>query len=443
MSIKKDYEGKTFCPIPFIGIYYRGDDNQIQSCCWQNKVEHSITDYDNDIQKYWAGPEMQKMRRQFADGEWPESCYGCKWQEDNGKSSPRLEWKWAWNLLSRAKMAVEPGMPYLDLECGTHFGKPLYFDYRPDNICNLGCAMCSPNASSVLEDMVKEYPELNKHQVLENTISYPNDFLSEDNTILTSLGPHTRRIKLNGGEPTISERIKSIYKLCIENGWAKNIELQFTTNFTNVNKTWTEYLPEFKHVSIAASLDGAGDTYDYTRRPAKWKAVTSNVYKIIDDNQLKSWVFSVNLVWSVTTCFTISEWLPEMADFYLTVIEKSKANPSRFKGISFTVNQCYAPLWVSLHVLPPEFKDYVREQIKIALDHPRVKELRDVCSNTSKYQNIMPAFDKFEVGLAAFEYKKRSLRLWQDHIEIYDRARGSDITQLHPKYKELLEYDRS
>ena len=94
-------------------------------------------------------------------------------------------------------------------------------------------------------------------------------------------------------------------------------------------------------------------------------------------------------------------------------------------------------------MLPPEFKDYVREQITIALNDPEVKKLESVCRTSGKYGNIIPAFSKFEVGLSSFKYDKKSLRLWQDHIQIYDRARGTDITELHPKYKELLEYDRS
>lgn len=427
-----DFKDKTFCPIPFIGVYYRGDDNAIQSCCWQNGVNHSIKDYDNNIQKYWTGPEMREMRNKFIDGQWPESCYACKRLEDTGKSSPRTDWHWAWKILKYKK---------LDLDHGNETHNPLYFDYRPDNICNLGCAMCSPAASSILEKMVNENPELNKNDVLRNTINYEEDFTTDDKVIMTSLGPNTRRLKLNGGEPTISKRIKSIYDLCIKNDWAKNIELQFTTNFTNVNRTWDDYLPYFKHVSITASLDGAGDTYNYTRLPANWNAVTSNILKVINDDKLKSYAFNVNLVWSVTTCFTIVDWLPQLAKLYNTIIEKHISNPGNLKGIGFTLNQCYTPRWVSLHVLPPEYKLYIKEQIKIALADPEVLKLHKFCQRYNF--SIMNSFDKFETGLDIFDYQKKYLHLWQDHIIIYDRARGSNITSLHPKYKELLKHDRS
>lgn len=441
MSCQDDYKGKTFCPIPFVGIYYRGDDNYIQSCCWQSNVNHSIKDYDNNIQKYWTSDDMRKMRKQFAENQWPESCDACRLPEQQGKKSPRTEWRWSWQLLNRIKNTVEPGKPYLDLDKGTTLGTPVYFDYRPDNICNLGCAMCSPAASSILEKMVNENPQLNKDDVLLNTINYNDDFETDDKVIMTSLGKYTRRIKLNGGEPTISSRIKSIYDLCIKNDWAKNIELQFTTNFTNLNSTWTDYLPHFKCIYIAASLDGAGDTYNYTRKPANWNAVTANILKVINDSHLKEYNFSVNLVWSVTTCFTIADWLPQLANLYNKIIEKKYSGPGNLKGIGFTLNQCYSPRWVSLHVLPPEYKDYIKEQIQIAFKDPEVVKLTEYCK---KYRlGIVDTFSKFETGLDIFKYEKKYLHLWQDHIIIYDKARGSDITSLHPKYKELLKHDRS
>ena len=64
-------------------------------------------------------------------------------------------WKWMYTIANDLKLKTNTNEIY-DLDYGTVVGKPLYFDYRPDNICNLGCAMCSPNASSILEKMVTE-----------------------------------------------------------------------------------------------------------------------------------------------------------------------------------------------------------------------------------------------------------------------------------------------
>ena len=454
MSQRKRNKNDVFCPVPFIGIYYRGDDGLIQSCCWEqvekrtdtvNGVDNHIDQSESDIMRFWSGPIMKKMRHQFMNNEWPESCDGCKKIEEAGKPSPRQDWTWAWNMLDNS-IEGKPNTSYIDADYGNSTHKPLYFDYRPDNICNLGCAMCSPAASSILEKMVKENPKLDKHHVLKNNVNYEK-LGDEDSIIETALGPHTRRMKLNGGEPTISARIKSIYEKCIANDWAKNIELQFTTNFTNTNKTFTDILPHFKFINMSASLDGCGDTYNYTRHPAKWTPVTNNVLKVVTSDKLKAFNIGTNLVWSVTTAFTIRDWLPQLAKYYLelydirrakalTALESGPDNRSNFRGIGLTINQCWSPRWVALSVLPDSFKEFVSEEIKVALAHPDVIEFATKDPRNPKH------LAQFQTGLDIFTYSKKHLTLWQDHITIYDRARGTDITQLHPKYKELLTYGR-
>lgn len=453
MSQRKRSPKDIFCPVPFIGMYFRGDDQLIQSCCWEqvernkevkNGKDNHIKNYNNDMMRYWSGPIMKDMRRQFMQGQWPASCNGCKKIEDGGKKSPRQDWSWAWRLLDES-VEGKPNTSYIDLDYGNSTHKPLYFDYRPDNICNLGCAMCSPNASSILEKMVKENPELNKHDVLLNNVEF-STLDEQDDIIETALGPHTRRMKLNGGEPTISARIKSIYEKCIANDWAKNIELQFTTNFTNTNKTFTDILPHFKQVSITASLDGCGDTYNYTRHPAKWDAVYKNIFKVIESDKLQVFNLGTNLVWSVTTAFTIRDWLPQLARYYnkLYALRNSKkvecnlaGKPVRFQGIGLNINQCWSPRWVALSVLPDSFKQFVSQEIEAAFED------REVQLFYNQEPKIGQQLDQFQNGLNIFKFEKKHLTLWQDHITIYDKARGTDITTLHPKYKELLEYDRS
>ena len=63
--------------------------------------------------------------------------------------------------------------------------------------------------------------------------------------------------------------------------------------------------------------------------------------------------------------------------------------------------------------------------------------------NPQPKTKLWTTFEQLEVGLKQFPFNKKHLTLWQNHITIYDKARGTDITQLHTKYNELLNYDRS
>ena len=427
-----------FCPIPFVGLYYKADNGKVTNCCLENHVDDEpLFKYENSLSRYWKSKNVAEKRWAFMHNQWPKGCLTCSKPESQGKTSARINWRWAWRLLDNIRDAY-PDRPddILDIDYGNITAKPVYFDYRPDNLCNLGCAMCSPAASSILVKMVDANPELDKVDVLPNRLKPGVTFSDEDLVIAEELGPHTRRIKLNGGEPTISARIKNIYKQCIDNDWAKNIELQFTTNFTNTNKTYDEILPHFKHISLTASLDGTGATYDYTRAPAKWTQVKKNIEGVILADKLKSFNFGVNLVWCATTCYTIHQWLPELCDLFKWVKEnQSKKTSDYYPGP--VVNQCWTPKWVALSVIPEEHKDEIRQGILNLRDHNA--SVREAIKTNPK---MAVAVDDFLVGLDMFKFDPKHLTLFQNHITIYDKARKTDITQLHPRYKELLEYDR-
>ena len=101
----KPEDSPTFCPLPFIGVYYRGDDGGISNCCIERHVdvEHpKIKDYNNDIQKFFTSEEVKEKRRKMLAGEWPKGCDACRIPESKGASSPRKNWKWmhdiSWDL---------------------------------------------------------------------------------------------------------------------------------------------------------------------------------------------------------------------------------------------------------------------------------------------------------------------------------------------------------
>ena len=433
-------DSPTFCPLPFIGVYYRGDDGGISNCCierHQHSEPPTISNYNNDIQEYFTSAEVKEKRRKMFEGKWPDGCKACSIPESNGASSPRTNWKWMYAIANDLKTKTNKQQIY-DLDYGTVAGKPLYFDYRPDNICNLGCAMCSPNASSILEKMVEQFPELNTKDVLQNTIDYKHQTDDRKEIELTGLSKDTIRIKLNGGEPTISKKIKDLYAYIIKKDWAKNIELQFTTNFTNTNKTFYEVLPHFSYVGMSASLDGAGATYDYTRSPAHWEKVSQNIRDIVSAEILPNYNFSINLVWSVSTIFTVKDWLPQLLELmnYVTNYSytgKGVYNKRSGSECNLYVNQCYSPRWQSLSVVPDKWKkEVLKDVLEIKKEY-----------NPQPKTKLWTTFEQLEVGLKQFSFNKKHLTLWQNHITIYDKARGTDITQLHTKYNELLNYDRS
>jgi sulfatase maturation enzyme AslB (radical SAM superfamily) len=70
--------------------------------------------------------------------------------------------------------------------------------------------------------------------------------------------------------------VPSVLKLinfCIENDYAKNIDLIIITNVTLIDEKWIARFKHFKFVNINCSLDGIGHTFEYIRHPGKWTDV--------------------------------------------------------------------------------------------------------------------------------------------------------------------------
>ena len=61
------------------------------------------------------------------------------------------------------------------------------------------------------------------------------------------------------------------YKLLetyVKEGVAKNIKLDYNTNFTNIQK-FLDIWPNFREVDVGGSIDGYGELNDYIRAPVK------------------------------------------------------------------------------------------------------------------------------------------------------------------------------
>jgi len=389
------------CLLPFYAIYFSGRHGKMGSCCLQKPLTSSLKK--DSIASFWKSEEQQKIRKMFIKGEWPDSCSICKKQEQSGVLSYRQQWND--NFMTRIGATEED----IDIEYGNPYKEPIYLDYRPDNMCNLSCTMCNPDNANKIEKMAKDL-DLN----LWDLSGEDADYNAEE--FIKTISKNTRRIKLNGGEPTISKKIHKIFDYLIHKGYSKNIELQFTTNFTNYNKTF-ELLKEFKTVRVSASLDGTSDTYEYIRSPAKWKKITENILKFVQDRKHFDNRFAVNSVWFSATAFTIKDWVPELLDFIDENFEEK---------ILIHMNQCQKPAWQNLSIIPNEFRSEI------------YKDIEDL---KLKYPKYLKMFQAMKFGLDNYAFNKDNLKIWQDITPKTDAYRKTDITKLHPRFKDLMDYN--
>lgn len=253
-------------------------------CCNSNPKNNKIWKTENkeykmfrdDINEVWNSKSYRDIRKQFIDGERPETCQRCFREEDAGVRSPRIGYNEKW---WREDIQVAEEIP-LDIR---------YVDIRLGNLCNLKCRMCNPWSSSM---WVKDW-----NSIVDTAELAPNDPLSdEDLDWMGKLGEwpdrkqtgvnfveiaHTiEEIYLTGGEPTLALSQYALFDYCIENELASGIKLKYNTNLTNVPQKMLDYWKHFKSVQLNASIDAVGERDRYIRYPSTWEKIEENFDKL-------------------------------------------------------------------------------------------------------------------------------------------------------------------
>ncbi|MBB22289.1 MAG: hypothetical protein CMN04_05250, partial [Roseibacillus sp.] len=174
------------------------------------------------------------------------------------------------------------------------------------------------------------------------------------------IGEHTLQLKVLGGEPTINKKVHSVFQYAIDKGYAKDIDLKITTNFTNMNKTY-EMFDEFKSCKINASFDASGPTYDYIRRPAKWESVKKHLLEFGEryKDSYPKMKWGINLVWQLANCFTTKEWLPEVLDLFYVNENLKKMHGSDTK---ISMINCDGT-GITLEAVPESMKHYIIDDL--------------------------------------------------------------------------------
>jgi len=407
----KDFYKKNpdpvFCKAPFTSIYYKGGQNSVGFCCAQEETVDLNKEKSDNLREWWNSDYSKNFRQQFIDGKWPYECRICEWQENNDIDSDRSGFD---------HIAID----HIDNITGNDLNKPIYIDYRPDNLCNLMCTMCSPSNSNLIEKIYKANPEVFGEQQDYSFQQETQDKILKDKMIDSD----TALLKVLGGEPTINKKVHQVFDYCIQNDYAKNIDLKMTTNFTNLNNTY-QAIENFRSIKIQASCDGTGPTYEYIRKPARWKKIKENILEFSerykDDKRFR---FGMNCVFQPVNAFTVKDWLPELLTLYYDQMKVPMGNMS--------ILAITGPDGMTFESIPPKFREII------------IADLQDVQQQFKNHSNEL--LKKNITSMISYvndfhSYKPRKLERFKIKTKTFDIAKKTDITTLHPLFTELLNYN--
>jgi len=244
-----------------------------------------------DIKDWKTDPDFVEVRRKMLAGEYNEKCEVCYQEQELGFTSTRVHESMDWGV----KLNIQS---LKDLE---KFDRPVFYEVRPSNKCNLQCRMCSPHNSDLID---KEYKKIN---ILPSEI--PKDRVrvwgNYDHIDVENLLPEAR-IYSTGGEPTLIPAFYEFLEKCVRLG-RTDLDITLNTNAQKVSDKLIDLFKNFKNVNFSVSIDGYDRVNDYIRWGSNWSRMIDNIHKLKDAGFYVS-LEAIPSIWNLTNLHLLYEF---------------------------------------------------------------------------------------------------------------------------------------
>lgn len=345
-------DSKTFCPLPWLQLASTTDGYYRPCCEFKWKQQDKKAHWNDDISLY--NKSISSVKNQLLNNQEPVECSNCWNLEKKGIDSLRIQ-----SLKNPLfNQQIDYGIVSTDMKLG--------------NLCNLGCRMCEPHSSTVLQNEVKNNPSISWTD--EDIDSAYHDYLKNNWTEISlekiSKIDTLEHLKFTGGEPFA---IKNVIKFLQQIKNPSNVTLEFLTNALLINDKKIELLKRFKKIRLHISCDGIKNSYNYIRWPGEW----DEFEKILDKIQNNT---DFDLTISVTANAYNVFILPEILDYFYN------------RNLNTSIIIVNTPNYLNPWVYPENLKEKIIKKYK---NYPHLKELEIVLKHNIIYNdNLYNMFNK-------------------------------------------------
>jgi MoaA/NifB/PqqE/SkfB family radical SAM enzyme len=401
--------------------------------CWRS---HSTlgNSNENSLTEIYNSDQARTLRLSLINGEKPEGCRSCWDMEAAGIQSTRLQTFENWKLVekniefnNRRDTSNRDDLKSWILQNfdNSMKGHPQLLksiEIRFDNICNLMCRHCSPVYSSLWESAVKKDQSMMEIMQDAGSLRTNETHLSLNNKIIDEieyLAPHLQEILITGGEPLYHKKHYNFLKK-IE-PYAKNITLNYNSNFSTLNYNNQEVLPlweKFKHVGVLVSIDATPEIYPYIR-------VNGDINKVEQNLALAK---SLNNITVQATCTTSILNITRLIDVFKYFV-------SLEVGIHGSIVQW--PTLLNPRVLPVELKEKTTEEFIYFLNNFD-KEIAPYLKNEKQKEYYLNKITT--VGNKLISYmnsKNMHNEQWNNtihFIKTQDKFNNTNILDFYPEF---------
>ena len=343
----------TKCPLPWIHLHIWPNHDAFPCCITTDKIGSTK---DKSLKEVWNSPGMKQIRKDMIEDKEPDACKTCYMIEKNGQFSLRkdkiMEFKHHFNKIELTQ--PDGYLDEMDLR---------YWDFRFSNVCNLKCRSCGPQLSTGWYPDAKatNLIKLKDDGIIATTGVLPADVPQKSDARLLKLWeelePHFNTVEsiyFAGGEPLLMEEHYRILNRLIDDGRASEVKLAYNTNFTTMsfkNQNILDLWPQFRDVSVGASLDAYGRRAEFLRAGCDWKEIENN--RILMKDKTPNTNFFVASTVGIANIYHIT-------DLHKYLIENEMIDDIE----KFRINVIHRPDWLCITNLPKPMKAEVTKLLE-------------------------------------------------------------------------------
>ena len=440
----KNYS-KTFCPYPWIHVMTQPS-GTVNFCCVANgqiKTDDSFMEFDGmqtgtpillnqggDMRDVWNSKHYKHIRRQMDTGERVVGCEPCYDLEDLGIPSYRTNYIKDWlgwhRNADESERIIEKSR-----ENDYHVDEPpQYLDFRLGTMCNLRCRMCQSQNSSAIYKELKD-DELYSQEERDFVVKHTHWNAYSDYTqpwfdtpeFLDSVEewlPNVNRLYFTGGEPTIIQRTYWILEKCVELGIAKDIDLVFNSNMTNIQPRFLDLLAKFRDVLMCLSVDGYAQYNEYIRSGSTWSIVDKHIRDYAQSEVVGNILFSpVVQIYNILNITELLDYAEEITKF-----------SGRRIDISFLMNNY--PKCLDIRNLPKHVRVEGQKRLRDWLNTS--KYFKDDERNIATVEGIIKALEDDNVNADA----EKQMQIFKEYTELLDSKRDQSFKDSIPDLWRML-----
>jgi MoaA/NifB/PqqE/SkfB family radical SAM enzyme len=366
-------ESKTFCILPWIS-QYTTPDNRVNPCC---RFEGSLGDAGtHSLEEIWNNSKTRQLRLDMLEEKPVDTCNTCYIKEGVYKDDTVFRSSYNRDFIEHFKKVTntnsDGSLDQFELN---------QLNYKPNNLCNLQCRMCSSSYSSSLHQVERAIGKT----VIGGALKQSNPNLLEQ---YTKHIDHLQQVIFEGGEPLMMKETYDFVEL-LDKHKRHDIQLQYITNMTHTGlgkRNALDLWRNFTDIIVYASLDAEHDRGLYLRPGSyEWNQIVDFRRQMIEQRP--------DIFFCVQSTLTLLNAL-HMPDFHRNWVEQGLVDAEHWI-VNTLINRQYLKVTTA-----PEYLKHLEW----------LRPIDPYGKSTSGYVSILHALDsndQFDLDLFWKEIKLR------------------------------------